>query len=1288
MKIVGSQLALKISELRKISENIRLEVDLLSKCNPNYLYKYHNKYVTYCIFLLNYSTGHRAVVDPYYSLALFDLGSQTVIIEDKFVTRRHNARLAYLSDIAVQQIKYYLNYLQNYCRLIKDSNSDLAGSIQRLLDDTLCQDIPLFFYLDENMQLIRVRPSELRKESTISSFPLNTNRHVLSHHLSLRGLPQELLDVQMGHIEAGCEPYSESSVLSPGSVAQEIIPILNAFMEDTGWVALEATVSSKGYKNPKDFGCDKDVLIGPALRARARGLRWKKDAELISRCFSEFFKDETLAKLNRDEVDHVWRQIVSDSAYTDKRYFIFYTLFLRFLRRLKAKGVKLSIPGKNMIAKTKASIFSADFNNQIALSKKCNFVFLSYLQGRSSQVPTVERRIAEILVSAVVFGALLNKSFHRQFVDKLLAGVFSVESTAFIDFELVVGQDGGPVQRWFFDPSSQALLMGLYKLEKGQKITCDKKQVYEQIDILLGEELNLSWKKKGGGVRSLLSLSVLSEQYIAYWRYRLPGSLSAYAEGRLLVASVSQKNLWRTITGLISEYYIELEEGYSSKYSVDNAEFIRVFDREKPNWKIANDIWKKIRPICSKENIKSVSRKSRMDELRTALEKVKEEINNSYDYLPPVTLVFLNWLLFLTKNPTYRGNTHIVANSIITYGSTIGRLLIETGCHLDFLNSSDSVYEDWYEEIVDLSRRKKKDYLVNRLEEFHRYLIENYAQPSIDWSEISDVEHRVSMDPGWLTEAEYSRAMDLLKNDNYIDERLRGIHCLMLFFYYRFGVRKNEVFGLTLQDVVIYRDKQLILYIRNTRYNTVKTINGIRQILILEAVSDEEMALVRHWLSHVESYSETVPDAAIFSERGLPRILIERSISVDRVVTAIRIASGDGQMRLRHMRHGFASRNYYYMSLSEDRDINNCLAEKMFSRLCSVNNPASVREKLLGTARISTRGTYAVMTVLGHGDPATTISHYTHTLDTELHRHTRGAVELPSGPALAYALQMSNDAVRAARSRRNGALNDPWLTQRYSKSLALLPYKSIRRNQKLMMPAQRNIIKNSSALSLADVDRMLAISGLLHNHDSLAERFKISESDVRALLKAARELQELSDYYDFSIDNVEQDWVDLGDRRFDKLDKESTRIRGYLHNVSRSESLYKKSLQAMEAWSKSYHPETGMLLTKKPDYFYRILSMLELLGVDSEQLVAMLPASSSVSVSHWAAIRDSLVEMGVKVKENARVAKGNYLNSESRVAIGLAKGSGHALAHQRTLNRAVFVVLCWARSGVATVFER
>jgi len=82
---VGSKLKIKESSLKSFI------VDLISQCKINYseihslqeLISAHNHYVTYVISLLNFTSGHRAVNDPFHDSACFFPQYQAFIITVK-----------------------------------------------------------------------------------------------------------------------------------------------------------------------------------------------------------------------------------------------------------------------------------------------------------------------------------------------------------------------------------------------------------------------------------------------------------------------------------------------------------------------------------------------------------------------------------------------------------------------------------------------------------------------------------------------------------------------------------------------------------------------------------------------------------------------------------------------------------------------------------------------------------------------------------------------------------------------------------------------------------------------------------------------------------------------------------------------------------------------------------------------------------------------------------------------------------------------------------------------------
>jgi hypothetical protein len=214
--VLGSKYVLK-------KEIVSSYFELLSKKIKNLkttdFEEQHNLFVLYTLNILNLSTGHRPVFDPYQQLKHFTLSKRMVYICDK---RRDGAlpyRFGILCEIALMQFENYIAYL----RKIQNTKNILIEGLYKTIVDMLNSKIPIFLFII-NGEFVNVNNSRIHLVSRdILPVESNWNRHFMRTNLSLMNVPGQLIDMFMGHDGGGDYGLSKYSSLS----AQDLYTVSN-----------------------------------------------------------------------------------------------------------------------------------------------------------------------------------------------------------------------------------------------------------------------------------------------------------------------------------------------------------------------------------------------------------------------------------------------------------------------------------------------------------------------------------------------------------------------------------------------------------------------------------------------------------------------------------------------------------------------------------------------------------------------------------------------------------------------------------------------------------------------------------------------------------------------------------------------------------------------------------------------------------------------------------------------------------------------------------------------------
>ena len=496
-----------------------------------------------------------------------------------------------------------------------------------------------------------------------------------------------------------------------------------------------------------------------------------------------------------------------------------------------------------------------------------------------------------------------------------------------------------------------------------------------------------------------------------------------------------------------------------------------------------------------------------------------------------------------------------------------------------------------------------------------------------------------------------------------------------MFFAYRFGLRTGEIARLAVSDVIL-NDGDMVVYIRNSFRGETKSENGVRQLPLIGSLSDCEHTLIRRWLLHVDTFSEGDSLSTLLPQVTGQRDLVDRSSCVRVVVELLRNATGDDQIRLRHLRHTCATRLHLAMMVEE---VSHGTVGDIYKALWGDVAPAYVRRILVGDSRITRRGLYATALFMGHASPDVTHRHYIHLADILLKEWTSKVPFTIDGKAFSYAYQTTYANVRQVRSRIGEEASLAAFSEHFARQSGI-PCPTLcavaQPDNEARLPQGLQ-----SLPSPADVDRLLSLATLRDSIDGLADRFLTTVNVVASALLSASILQERTGYTDFSVPQAKSDdyWLPNSAERYKSLEKESKRVRSFLEIIGNSPLGTPHLAAISQIWLDAYHPHLKYLLINKRSDLAQLLAALKTLGIPAKDLEALIPDVKTVDErAIWASVEQWLLLQGLSVCRKKRMPSGSSKYSpDNRIGLMLRASESHQLGYQRTLNRALFVVSVW-----------
>jgi integrase len=1230
----------------------------------------HNCYVIYCVALLMAATGHRPVTDPFHSIDSFDLERGLLLIDDKEIFPVRGPRLVWLAPMAIEVMRKYLMHLDAVSRKFGWKEGQLAMDIRTLCDPGTNQRMPLFFFLEKNAkQKYRwksVTPGDLKQRIRGWIFPLNTNRHLLAQELRGTECLAYQVEALLGHMEAGFDIFSIESVVDAGFVGSSVRPALEKYLGAMGWQVWDGLLPKKGAPRPKHQKGHliEPPLFGPSLRKVKRETAWTAISKEVDKIVESRFPRGISGDIADEEIDSLRKSVLEMTRDKGEGTLIALSLLRRKLSRIRRGGIKIKLPGYLILEKTNSSPFDGDSLYLSSLLEKAQCVFERYLAQGTAIV--CETRIAEIVLAAVLWGGVTDQNIIDALPEALLSGIRLTGKVCSVEMLIPAGKNINRQVRWLPDAISLALITGLVKnlpIAGGQ---VDRERVFAELYRLMCALGFQKRERKKSGVPPLaVMLKPVLNWARAYWRVKLPGVLRHNVEGEFYSAPLEYSRWAKVMSGeqVASDNPIESTLVSSS----DSVGRLPPTASASNCWAHGKEFWKQLTKALSVTDGRSSFRKAQL------VESIQGCRTTSGAIMPATGDLLCQWLLHLCEHGTLTQKT-LKASTVITYGRTIGRGLLEYGSRLDLLALQDTGFEDLYFRIVDEAARQQESYLVGRLQEFHRYLVDVFGVPRIDWSEVSDCgDTGAIIDAGVVTTDEYQQAFELLRQDTVYDERGRLANAMVLLMGFCFGLRRGEIFRLRVSDL-LHNERHTVVLVRNSTYGETKTDNGVRQIPLIGTLSSLEQDTLSRWLAHVK-YAAENHNTLLFCSQDDPRRPIDVVDTVSRVVEALRLATGDPNTRLRHLRHSFASR--LFLSMLPQQDCS--LIQHLHSRMWGGLPPEKVREILLGRNELSPRALYGVAMVMGHGDIKTTLSHYIHFLDVALRGWHDANPASINDKALAYAYGVTYSNMRQLRSRKGNLLGGDMLEE-------------LRRQLNRISPSEGNIIRETPGvlalpvrdrsvhrLRMSDTDRLISLFGIRSSLDGLADRFLLNDTQVMLLREIASRLQEETGFSSFALPvSSRVFWIQPSTQRNAGIDKEAKRSRKCLGQLESIQSTQESTLVSLaDLWKEAFEPGSRILLLSGPQALDKFIKTVAVLDLSQDDFVITVPPFNG---KQGADVQDEVAGMlrhqGLRVRQQSLPLRRSRFAPESRVAITLKSGRSE-MGYGRTLHRLLFVVLVW-----------
>ena len=954
----------------------------------------HNAFTDYCIGLLFCCTGHRAVWDPFSELSHFDLDRGLLLICDKVSDESRAWRMVGLPDMAAKQVSIYRNYLRLLASKLQgcSTRSEFPAQVWELSEGS--KQMPLFFYLRESGDgWDPVTPATLSKRwQDRWQLPVNILRHVMADTLLDLTQRADWVSIQLGHTDGVDHPFGSTSTNSVLDTLGQIRPFLEVGLKKRGWAVARSPLhgSRIKYRPEKQKVTDTSatVMFGYQQREAKRQERRSIAVEFFRYLWRQHFSID--APLDREAVEHISEQIIVQAPAAGHSVNWCLTLLYRYVGYRPGGRAVLRQIARYRRIEIEPSPFHAESLADYQAVQDVRSAFLDYLtqQGRIHGPFDLHTRLAEIVVSAAIFGGVANADRLKVLAKALLAHSYNLQGVMFVDVPL----GHGAVFRWFPDSVSRRLIQGLFCAAVPDQ-TVEDRRVKKALHSLARTMSGSSSKCPYRWFAQISSAAAVME---------LPGYISACLSGDIPAVSLPLPQWVRVVTGeaLVSDDDSQTEK--DSETDIWSPPMNRVRKRSHTAGEGRIFLRELSRLISAARNAKRVGNQLARTRAKRELAKTLQQACASSNW-STLQMMLVAWTVHLCQHGTL-GKRNLAYATVEKYAVLVASRLLPVSENIDVYAMDELAYEELYLRAVEREKPVRRFELASRLREAHSFFREVYLLEDVDWSAIMGAAGgRAEMtfaDANVVTSAEYRRSLTAIISETSLGERRRWQYAALLLFGFRFGFRFGEALRLRFTDV--QRDEnEIYIWVHNSVFGETKSNAGVRIVALIELLDEQEKQVLDQLLAAGEADFHDNPGAILMADSSGATELVDRAEAGHFLNSLLRRVTGDSSLRYHHLRHGWVTRavatqaGLRYQAFCEQP------SENAWSEFFGDDAGFPLRSIAVGA---------------GHAHESTTLASYTHCVDQLAQGYSPNA-QL-TDHAIAYSEQVPYATIRSRR--RNG----------------------------------------------------------------------------------------------------------------------------------------------------------------------------------------------------------------------------------------------------------------------------
>ncbi len=906
----------------------------------------HNRYTLYVVTLLFFATGYRPVRDPFGLLRHVSLSHRLCLISDKVTVESRAFRLVGLSMLARDQIGHYLTYLSAFASKQTTNVEALAlqQAIHSLLEDS-SEEIPLFFLVDRTpIPVNSVTPTAVRDlfsgdDETLVGLPENFGRHWLATELGQEGVKNEDIEILLGHNESLYHPFGRYSLGAPLKRVLTTAEKVDVLLSAAGFELIKPPVrkvdtAEAVMEDHSHLRIFNEERVAHHARKAARQARTAHHRSIVQRVRDKLDEQIKLRNIKASDIEWSIAEIERIVREEGGSLRCCQRFFYRWLDLLRSRGFKVDAR-RIFVVEPEPSPFREDslleYGNACRVrdcfEKLCSSVVdvgsltialdpLAKSRRKSRGLPLTDRA-ALCTVSTALFGglgdsSLLGGMFRRPFRVTLHPSGLKMWLSRSLPDSDDYDDDNRHMYDWNVDLLSASLLTGF----QDSSIQFSEADFDAYLDGLASLCRYL-------GMQSDRPFAWLALQSQSLMRMEQPGMVRAVCDRSLIHRGLTPLALARLEVGIrgslgekdslpenVVEQLVQSLTPIATRPSGDtepvsnyvtwlNKQLLAIQKGECSDYESATS-----RPV----SMHQASYKKRLVELL----EWRESVPDTMSPLSPRAFAIHRYVYRIaTRGTQYKKN--LAWRTVKKHIRSITKNLLDALGGGDLLYLDESEYAELYFLTLDRAPASARSSRLVALREFHFCLMDEFYVENVDWSFVLGMGDWPGLDPmlgidaNIVTHEEYTQAIELIMASpvGSLTDRLK--YALLIVLGYRFGLRWSEALLLERRDIRWGLDDcDVEIRIRPNLYRGLKTRASRRVVPLIGGLSAREIELLKEVFDQASLIGQRDRRTLLFNDGSQARKPIARSTASYVVNRALKLTSGDSEVRFHHLRHTFA----------------------------------------------------------------------------------------------------------------------------------------------------------------------------------------------------------------------------------------------------------------------------------------------------------------------------------------------------------------------------------------------